>query len=141
MPGAEKEYRRVLEFSSRLVAIQARHFLGLALYKQGRLDEAIIEFRAAIEQAAGKYSEAHYNLGIALLERNQPEAAEPEFKLAIEQEKTAWPEAQYNFAKALERQNRFREAADAYEVYLKLAPGAADAKKTREYIDYLRRKK
>jgi tetratricopeptide (TPR) repeat protein len=139
--GAEKEYRRVLELPSRLVVIRARHFLGLALYKQGRLDEAIIEYRAAIEQAAGNYSEAHYNLGIALLERNQPEAAEPEFKLAIEQEKTAWPEAQYNFAKALERQNRFREAADAYEVYLKLAPGAADTKTTREYIDYLRRKK
>lgn len=139
--GAEKEYRRVLELPSRLVAIRARHFLGLALYKQGRLDDAIIEYRAAIDRAAGKYSEAHYNLGIALLERNQPEAAEQEFKLAIEQEKTAWPEAQYNFAKALERQNRFREAADAYEVYLKLAPGAADAKTTREYIDYLRRKK
>ena len=139
--GAEKEYRRVLELPSRLVANRARHFLGLALYKQGRVDEAISEYRAAIEQAEGKYAEAHYNLGIALLERNQPEVAELEFKLAIEQEKKPWPEAQYNFAKALESQNHFREAADAYEVYLKLAPGAPDAKRTREYIDYLRRKK
>ena len=139
--GAEKEYRRVLELSADLVAIKARHFLGLSLYKQRRLDEAINEFRAAIEQAEGKYAEAHYNLGIALLERKQPGAAESEFKLAVEQEKTPWPEAQYNLAKAIEEQKRFREAAEAYEVYLKLAPGAADAKKMREYIEYLRRKK
>ena len=139
--GAEKEYRRVLELPSRLIAVRARHFLGLALYKQGRLDAAILEYRAAIDLAEGKYAEAHYNLGIALLERNQPNAAEQEFKLAIEQEKKPWPEAQYNFAKALERQNRFREAADAYEAYLRLAPDASDAKTTREYIDYLRRKK
>jgi tetratricopeptide (TPR) repeat protein len=139
--GAEKEYRRALELSSGIVAIRARHFLGLALYRQSRLDEAIVEYRAAIEQAEGKYAEAHYNLGIALLERKQPAAAEPEFKLAVEQEKTPWPEAQYNLAKAIEEQKRFREAAEAYEVYLKLAPGAADAKRMREYIDYLRRKK
>ena len=139
--GAEKEYRRVLELSSDIVAIRAHHFLGLALYKQNRLDEAIVEYRVAIEQAEGKYAEAHYNLGIALLERKQPAAAEPEFKLAIEQEKTPWPEAQYNLAKSIEEQKRFREAAEAYEVYLKLAPGATDAKRMREYIDYLRRKK
>lgn len=138
--GAEKEYRRVLELPSGRYAIRAHHFLGLALYKQRRLDEAIIEYRAAIEQAAGKYSEAHYNFGIALLELARPDAAEKEFRLAIEQEKNAWPEAQYNLAQALEKQNRFREAADAYEVYLRLAPGAADVKTTREYIDYLRRK-
>ena len=122
-------------------SIRARHFLGLALYKQGRLDEAIVEYRAAIEKSEGKYAEAHYNLGVALLELARPDAAEQEFRLAIEQEKTAWPEAQYNLAKALERQNRFRDAADAYEAYLRLAPDAADAKTTREYIDYLRRKK
>lgn len=140
-PGAEKEYRRVLENPSTQMAVRARHFLGLALYKQGRIDEAMAEYRAAIEQAEGKYSEAHYNLGIALLERGQPQSAEQEFKLALEQEKKPWPEAQYNLAQALEKQKRFSEAADAYEVYLRLVPDAPDAKKTREYIDYLRRKK
>ena len=139
--GAEKEYRRVLELPSSQMKDRARHFLGLALYKQGRVDEAMAEYRAAIEQAGGKYSEAHYNLGIALLERGQPERAEQEFKLALEQEKKPWPEAQYNLAQALEKQKRFAEAADAYEAYLKLVPGAPDAQKTRQYIDYLRRKK
>jgi tetratricopeptide (TPR) repeat protein len=139
--GAEKEYRRVLELPSNQMAMMARHFLGLALYKQGRVDEAMVEYRSAIEQAGGQYSEAHYNLGIALLERGQPRIAEQEFKLALEQEKKPWPEAQYNLAQALEKQKRFPEAADAYEVYLKLAPDAPDAQKTREYIQYLRRKK
>lgn len=140
-PGAEKEYRRVLENPSSQVSVRARHFLGLALYKQGRVDEAMAEYRAAIEQAEGKYSEAHYNLGIALLERGQPQPAEQEFKLALEQEKKPWPEAQYNLAQALEKQKRYSEAANAYEVYLGLVPDAPDAKKTREYINYLRRKK
>lgn len=139
--GAEKEYRRVLELPSSQLKVRARHFLGLALYKQGRVDEAMAEYRSAIEQAEGKYSEAHYNLGIALLERGQPQAAEQEFKLALEQEKKPWPEAQYNLAQALEKQKRFSEAADAYEVYLRLVPDAPDAQKTREYINYLRRKK
>jgi tetratricopeptide (TPR) repeat protein len=139
--GAEKEYRRVLELPSNQMATRTRHFLGLALYKQGRVDEAMVEYRSAIEQAGGQYSEAHYNLGIALLERGQAQIAEQEFKLALEQEKKPWPEAQYNLAQALEKQKRFTEAADGYEVYLKLAPDAPDAKKMREYIQYLRRKK
>jgi tetratricopeptide (TPR) repeat protein len=138
---AEKEYRSVLTVESGVLAIRAHHFLGLALYKQGRLDEAIAEYRTAIEKAEGKYAEARYNLGISLLEQKNPVEAEQQFKLAVEQEKKPWPEAQYNLAKAIEAQKRYREAADAYEVYLKLSPDAEDAKRMREYIDYLRRRK
>jgi tetratricopeptide (TPR) repeat protein len=138
--GAEKEYRRVLELRAGGLASRARHFLGLALYKQKRIDEAIAEYLGAIEQAGGIYSEAHYNLGIALLERGQAPAAEREFRLAIEQEKS-WPEAHYNLAQALENQRRYREAADEYDVYLKLMPAGTDSADMRKYIDYLRRKK
>jgi tetratricopeptide (TPR) repeat protein len=139
--GAEKAYRRMLELRPAALAIKARHFLGLALYKQKRIDEAITEYRGAIEQAGGNYSEARYNLGIALLELGQPKEAEREFRLAIEQEKTGWPEAHYNLAQALENQKRYREAADEYDVYLKLKPAGTDAAEMRKYIDYLRRKK
>jgi len=139
--GAEKEYRRVVELRPGAIAINARHFLGLALYKQGRIDEAIVEYRAALDLAGGKHSEAHYNLGIALLDREQPQAAEREFRLAIEQEKISWPEAHNNLAKALVKQQRYREAADEYDAYVKLAPAGTDTQKLQEYIDYLRRKK
>jgi tetratricopeptide (TPR) repeat protein len=139
--GAEKEYRRVVELRPGAIVINARHFLGLALYKQGRIDDAIAEYQAAIEQAGGKYSEAHYNLGIALLEFGQSQAAEREFRLAIEQEKKSWPEAHNNLAKALVKQQRYREAADEYDAYVKLAPAGTDTQKLQEYIDYLRRKK
>ena len=138
---AEREYRRVLELRSSGLAIRVHHFLGLTLYKQGRIEDAIVEYRASIAMAEGNYAEARYNLGIALLERKEAHEAEQQFKLAITQEKRPWPEAQYNLAKAIEEQTRFHEAADAYEVYLKLSPNAADAKRMREYIDYLRRKK
>lgn len=138
---SEKEYRLVLTLQSGVLSIRAHHFLGLALYKQGRIDEAIAEYRAAIEKAEGNYAEARYNLGISLLEQKKPVEAEQQFKLALEQEKKPWPEAQYNLAKAIEAQKRYREAADAYDVYLKLAPDAEDAKRMREYVEYLRRKK
>lgn len=139
--GAEKAYRRTLELRPGALAIRARHFLGLALYKQKRIDEAITEYQSAIAQAGGTYSEARYNLGIALLERGQAQTAEREFRLAIEQEKKSWPEAHYNLAQALENQKRYREAADEYEAYLKLRPAGTDAADMRKYIDYLRRKK
>jgi len=138
---AEKEYRSVLKLQSGALSIRAHHFLGLALYKQGRIDEAIAEYRTAIDKAEGKYAEARYNLGISLLEQKKPVEAEQQFKQALEQEKKPWPEAQYNLAKAIEAQTRYREAADAYEIYLKLAPDAEDARRMREYIDYLRRRK
>jgi len=138
---SEKEYRLVLTLQSGVFSIRAHHFLGLSLYKQGRVDEAIAEYKTAIEKAEGNYAEARYNLGISLLEQNKAVDAEQQFKLALEQEKKPWPEAQYNLAKAIETQKRYREAADAYEVYLKLVPNAEDAKRMREYVDYLRRKK
>ena len=53
----------------------------------------------------------------------------------------AWPEAHYNLAHALAKQQRYREAADEYDVYVKVAPAGTDTQKLQEYIDYLRRKK
>ena len=66
--NSEAEYRTVLALVPKgIVNTQARYFLGLALHKQSRTDEAMVEYRTAIEQAGGKYAEAHYNLGTALL--------------------------------------------------------------------------
>jgi protein O-GlcNAc transferase len=139
--GAEAAFRKVIDLTPEGVNAPARHALGLALYGQKRVDEAIAEYKKAIEQSRRDYGEAHYNLGVALMERGRHKEAEQEFRLAIEQEKKAMPEAYFNLAQALEKQGRFAEAVEQYENYLRLSPDAEDEAKLREYIEYLRKKK
>jgi tetratricopeptide (TPR) repeat protein len=138
---AEAAYRKAIELDPGAAPPMAYQFLGLTLYNQKKIDEAIAQYRAAIEFSGGDYAEAHYNLGIALLARDQFREAEAEFRLAISQEKKHWPEAHFNLANALEKQRRFREAADEYETYLRLAPTADDGAKIRSRIEWLRKQK
>ena len=139
--NSETEYRRVLALVPQgIVSIEARYFLGLALHKQGRTDEAMIQYRTAIERARGKYAEAHYNLGTALLERKAYDEAEREFRATIEQDKT-FKEAYFNLAVVLENQRRIPEAIEQYEKYLGLTPDSSDAAKLRARIDRLKKQK
>jgi len=138
---AEAAYRKVIELDPGTVPSMAYHFLGLALYNQKRIDEAIVQYRTAIEFSGGNYAEARYNLGIALLARNELKAAEAEFRQAIKEEKKSWPDAHFNLASALEKQRRFQEAAEQYEIYLGLSSSAQDAANIRSRIEWLRKQK
>ena len=139
--NSETEYRRVIALVPEgIVSIEARFFLGLALHKQGRADEAMVQYRTAIERAGGKYAEAHYNLGTALLERKAYDEAEREFRATIEQDKT-FKEAYFNLAVVLENQRRIPEAIEQYEKYLGLTPDSSDAPKLRARIDRLKKQK
>lgn len=138
---SETEYRKVITLNQKgLLGAQAHHFLGLALYRQGRTAEAIAEYRIAIEQFGGKYAEAHYNLGIALLDLKDYSGAETEFRTTVGQDKD-FAEAHFNLGVALEHQRRFREAADEFEIYLSLTPGNSDAERLRARIGKLRQQK
>jgi tetratricopeptide (TPR) repeat protein len=137
--NSETEYRRVIALiPDGIVSTEARYFLGLALHKQGRADEAMVQYRAAIERAGGKYAEAHYNLGTALLERKDYQEAEREFRTSIEQDKT-FKEAYFNLAVALENQRRIREAIEQYEIYVGLTPDSSDAANLRARIERLKK--
>ena len=57
--------------------------LGTALQAKNQLDEAIAEYRKAIELDP-KYAPAHYNLGNALRAKNQLDEAIAEYKKAID---------------------------------------------------------
>jgi tetratricopeptide (TPR) repeat protein len=64
------------------VGNSAAHFdRALALQKQGKLAEAIEEYRAAIRIIPGS-AEAHYNLGVALWSQGDSAAAVAEFRKA-----------------------------------------------------------
>lgn len=137
---AEVQYRKVIALNApRIMTAQARHFLGLALYKQGHGEEAIAEYRLAIEQLDGKYAEAHYNLGIALLERKDYRGAEQEFRITLGQDGD-FVDAHFNLAVTLEYQQRFKEAAEELERYLSLSPNSGDAEKIRAKIHELKQR-
>jgi tetratricopeptide (TPR) repeat protein len=139
--GSEAEYRKVIALNAKgITGAQAHHFLGLSLYKQGRIDEAVAQYRSAIDLFGGKYAEAHYNLGTALLERKDYPGAEREFRATIEQDKT-FAEAHFNLGVTLEHQRRFREAAEQFEMYLSLTPDYSDAVRLRARIAKLKQQK
>jgi Flp pilus assembly protein TadD len=54
---------------------------AVALQQQGKLAEAIEEYRAAIRIIPGS-AEAHYNLGVALFEKGDSASAAAEFRKA-----------------------------------------------------------
>jgi len=138
---AEKAYRKALTFNPRSVEAQIHEFLGLSLYQQKRIDEAIAEYKIAIDRAGGKYSEANYNLGIALMDRGDLPGAESAFRNAIQQDKQGLPQARYNLGLVLERQNRIADAVREYEAYLRGRPDAPDAESLRMHIDRLLKQK
>ena len=59
----------------------ARNNLGGALHDQGKLEEAIAAYRAAV-QIKPDYAMAYYNLGLALKARRKPAEAVAEFRKA-----------------------------------------------------------
>lgn len=136
---AEAEYRKVIGIDSGPIIPSAHHSLGMALYRQRRVEEAIVQYELAIKKSFSDNPEAHYNLGVALLSKQSYSDAEREFRVAIKQRHMDWPDANFNLAVALERQKRFREAADAFETYLRQHPGAEDAATIRAKIDRLRK--
>jgi tetratricopeptide (TPR) repeat protein len=140
-PAAEEGYRNAIEVSPGKINPPAYHFLGLALYAQKRIEEAIRAYRVAITQAKSKYTEARYNLGIALMEVGKFEIAEHELRTVIQNEGKNWPEAHFNLAIVLERQGKTLEAIKEYEVYLQQAPNAEDATRIRARIETLKGKK
>src|SRR5262249_34345208 len=85
--------------------------LGLALYFQQKLDEAVAAFRKAITlkpNHAGMY----YTLGVALVEQQKLEEADAVYRKAIEL-RPDYAEAHCNLGLVLKRQGRFADALAA----------------------------
>lgn len=72
--------------------------------------------------------QAHHGLGIAFLRRNKIELAIEEFLLAIE-ENFFVPNVHYHLGEALMRAEYYVEAAEAFEVAVRLSPGMTKAHK------------
>ena len=104
----------------------ARCNLGIALYDKNQPDEAITEYRKAIELNPD-YTEAHYNLGFALYARRQPDEAIAEYRKALQiQPNLAL--VHNNLGVALQNKGQWDEAIAEYRQALHVQPDLALAR-------------
>ncbi|MFC1591205.1 tetratricopeptide repeat protein [Thermodesulfobacteriota bacterium] len=98
----------------------ARYSLGVARALQGRLDEAIAAYEAAISLAPDE-AEYHNNLGNAWLNKDVPDRAAGHFTRALQLD-PGYARAYFNLGNARIRQGRPREAVAAYQKSIELDP-------------------
>ena len=106
--------------------IEAHNNLGETLRRQGKLDEAIAQFRRALA-INPRYAEAHYNLGIASASQGRLDEAENQFRqtLKIEPESCGSPQQP---RRRLAFQGRLDEAAQHYREAIRIKPDNAEAR-------------
>jgi Tfp pilus assembly protein PilF/uncharacterized membrane protein YhaH (DUF805 family) len=103
----------------------AYHNLGMALDRQGRVDEAISQYRAAL-RAKGDYALAYNNLGVDLARQGRLDEAMNQFLAALKIT-PRYADPHNNIGTTLEKQGRFDEALEQFREALRLKPDFADA--------------
>jgi len=99
--------------------------LGLALLRQGRLQEATEHWEQAL-QIKPDLAQAHYNLGNALLQDGKIQEAIAHYEQALRADPDL-AEAHHNLGIALEQADRVQEAVGHYQQALRINPDYAKA--------------
>jgi tetratricopeptide (TPR) repeat protein len=105
---------------------RARNHLGVALFDDGRVDDAVVQLRTAL-RLDPTYADAHNNLGRALAAQGKYQDAEPQYREALRLNPNS-AQAENNLGVALERQGRHGEAQAHYDEALRLKPDYAEAR-------------
>jgi protein O-mannosyl-transferase len=105
---------------------RARNNLGQALVTAGHAEEAVLEFRRAIELQP-HHAFAHASLAQVLLARGELADAEVHLRAALAAD-PRWVDAWVNLGLTLARLGRTTEAIAAYEAALAIDPHAQDAR-------------
>jgi tetratricopeptide (TPR) repeat protein len=103
----------------------AHYGLGSALDRQGRVDEAISEYREALREK-DDYAEAHNNLGVDLAQQGRLSEGMNQFLAALKI-KPGYADPHNNIGTTLEKQGRFDEALEQFQEALRLHPDFPDA--------------
>ena len=103
----------------------AQNNLGSALLQQGRLDEALVHLRKAVE-IEPSLADAHLSLGNALLKESLPDDAIAEYRRALDL-RPDFVKAHINLGNALLEKGLSDEAIGQYKMALEIDPDSADA--------------
>ena len=103
----------------------AHHNLGVALARQGRLDEAIAHYRDAL-RIQPTYADARYNLANALSRQGKLDEAVVNYVEALRLD-PKHVQAHSNLASVLVRQGKMEEAVAYYRAAVRLKPKSAKA--------------
>ena len=114
--------------------------MGISDYKINRFPEAIRAFESVIKLHKDNVN-AHYWLGIVLHAAGKLGDALSYLQKAEKLSDRKSPEVQWQLARVYKDQNRFKESADALELYLKLRPDADNVEEIRRAIKTLREKR
>ena len=106
-----------------------RNNFGAELLRQGKLAEAVAEFRLAVT-ADPRYAAAWRNLGYALDKQGQSDEAVAAYQKALQLEPELY--AHNNLGVLYEKQGRHEQAIQEFEKALKLDPGNATVQKNLE---------
>lgn len=120
---AESSFRDVLLKNP--ASPTAHNNLGNVLHHQGKLDQAILEYRRSIELDPS-YQLGRYNLGAMLVQNGDPNSAMPLLEQVLQSDPNN-PKAYYSLGTALEQTSRPDEAIAAYRRALRLQPNFVDA--------------
>lgn len=98
--------------------------LGVALYQQDRLDEAVLEFRKSVA-AKPDHAPAHVGLGTALMRLGQADEAIWQLTIAVGLDNDL-ADAHNSLGILMTEKRRFREAASQYREALRIEPENPD---------------
>jgi len=118
---SESLHRRAMTISPR--AVQPHWHLAYLLRREGRLDEALEEYRAAVELAPN-VARLRHDFGSALAARGDTAGAVAQYRKALELDDTLVL-THNSLALALTDQGRFTEAFAHFEAALRFQPGLA----------------
>jgi Tfp pilus assembly protein PilF len=112
---------------------------GIALLNQKKFNEAEAELREVLKKN-DTMPTAHMYLGITLMNQKKLDDAEAELVRAASSNSAEVASAHRYLGGILWGKREYKRAADELETYLKLAPKAPDAERTRAAINELRSK-
>ncbi|HYE03475.1 MAG TPA: tetratricopeptide repeat protein [Phycisphaerales bacterium] len=125
-----------VDHRARLSEAQRLESAGYAAERAGRLDDAIENYRRAV-QAYHDYGAAWHNLGVALMKRGDGVEAATAFRVAADLA-PADPRPMFNLGVLYQQRQYLDEAARYYELALERDPGYQDALRYSTYLDVVR---
>jgi tetratricopeptide (TPR) repeat protein len=125
----EQKYSKAIPYLEQSLAravptAQALNFLGVCRLQEGKTDEAIQSFRAAVKLDAG-YIPARYNLALADLDSDHPEDAFTQLRYVVQSD-AAPADALYYLGIAYLRSSAWVQARQALEKYQQHDPKSLD---------------